>query len=108
HHAFNPAPVSVPGTSLTNWPDEFIHSTGDDLENIDATQLERNAVVVAGVALYFASVGEQGAPALAAYAAGQGRARAAGNAATAAAHIALADPAAQDAAFRAARSLVLL
>ena len=43
-----PRPIGVPGTSLTNWPDEFIHSTGDDLEQIDATQLERNAVVVAG------------------------------------------------------------
>jgi len=50
------APIGVPGTSLTNWPDEFIHSTGDDLEQIDATQLERNAVVVAGVALYFAGL----------------------------------------------------
>ena len=34
HHAFTPAPIGVPGTSLTNWPDEFIHSTGDDLEQI--------------------------------------------------------------------------
>src|SRR5262249_27381150 len=34
HHAFTPAHVGVPGTSLTNWPDEFIHGTGDDLENI--------------------------------------------------------------------------
>ena len=37
HHAFTPAHIGVPGTSLTNWPDEFIHSTGDDLEQIDAT-----------------------------------------------------------------------
>ncbi len=56
HHAFTPARIGVPGTSLTNWPDEYIHSTGDDLENIDATQLERNAVVASAVALYFASL----------------------------------------------------
>src|SRR5574341_1267386 len=41
HHAFTPRHVGVPATSLTNWPDEYIHSTGDDLENTDATQLER-------------------------------------------------------------------
>ena len=51
HHAFTPAHIGVPATSLTNWPDEFIHSTGDDLEQVDATQLERNAVVVAAVTL---------------------------------------------------------
>ena len=67
HHAFTPAHIGVPATSLTNWPDEFIHSTGDDLEQVDATQLERNAVVVAAVALYFAGLGDDGAPALAAY-----------------------------------------
>src|SRR6185295_143511 len=87
HHAFVPARIGVPGTSLTNWPDEFIHSTGDDLENIDATQLERNAIVVAGVALYFADVDEAGTPALAAYAAARGRSRAAADAATALAHL---------------------
>jgi hypothetical protein len=45
----------VPATSLTNWPDEFIHSTGDDLEQLDATQLERNALIVSAVAWYFAN-----------------------------------------------------
>ena len=39
HHAFTPARIGVPATSLTNWPDEYIHGTGDDLENIDATFL---------------------------------------------------------------------
>jgi len=107
HHAFTPARIGVPGTSLTNWPDEFIHSTGDDLESIDATQLERNAVVAASVALYFASAGDEEAPALAAYVAARGRARAAADAATAAAHIAQAEAGAAEAAFRAARNLVI-
>ena len=60
HHAFTPAPIGVPATSLTNWPDEFIHSTGDDLEQVDATQLERNAVVAAAVTLYFADARRRG------------------------------------------------
>jgi hypothetical protein len=107
HHAFTPARIGVPGTSLTNWPDEFIHSTGDELENIDATQLERNAVVVAGLTLYFANVGEPEAPTLVAYASARGRSRTAADAAAAAAHLAQSAPAAQEAAFRAARNLVL-
>jgi len=106
HHAFTPARIGVPGTSLTNWPDEFIHSTGDDLENIDATQLERNAVMVAGVALYFADLAEADAPALAAYSAARGRSRAAADAATAVAHLAQAAAPDREAAFAAARNLV--
>jgi hypothetical protein len=106
HHAFTPARIAVPGTSLTNWPDEFIHSTGDDLEQLDATQLERNAVVVAGVALYFAALDDAGAPALAAYVAARGLARVAADLATAVAHVSEAAPAARPAAFRRARNLV--
>jgi hypothetical protein len=106
HHSFTPARIGVPGTSLTNWPDEFIHSTGDDLENIDATQLERNAIVVAGVALYFAGLEEADTPSLAAYAAARGRSRAAADAATALAHLAQAAKADREAALGAARNLV--
>jgi hypothetical protein len=106
HHAFTPAHVGVPGTSLTNWPDEFIHGTGDDLDNVDATQLERNAVVVAAVALYFAGVDEEGAPVLAAYVASRAASRIAADLATAVAHLAQAAPAGRDAAYAAARNLV--
>jgi hypothetical protein len=106
HHAFTPARVGVPGTSLTNWPDEYIHSTGDDLESIDATQLERNAVVVAAVALYFAGAGEAEAASLAPLVAARGAARAAADTGTAVAHLAQAAPADRPAAFRAARNLV--
>jgi hypothetical protein len=106
HHAFTPAPIGVPGTSLTNWPDEFIHGTGDDLENIDATQLERNAVVVAAVALYFGGVGSDGVPALAAYVGSRAASRIAADAATAAAHIAQAPPGGREAAYAAARNLL--
>jgi hypothetical protein len=83
HHAFTPAPIGVPATALINWPDEFIHSTGDDLEQIDATQLERNAVVVAAVALYFAELRSEDVPVLAAWAAARGAARLAEDLATA-------------------------
>lgn len=106
HHAFNPDWIGVPGTTLTNWPDEYIHSTGDDLESIDATQLERNAVVVAAVAYYFASAGEEDAAALSAYVAAQARARVAKDVATAVAAMAEAAPDDRDRAFALARGLV--
>ncbi|HSB60360.1 MAG TPA: M28 family peptidase, partial [Vicinamibacteria bacterium] len=106
HHAFTPARIAVPATSLTNWPDDTIHSTGDDLEAIDATQLERNAVVAAGVALYFAGLKDDGVPALVAYAAARGRSRVAADAATALAHLAGAVPEGHDGAYGEARNLV--
>jgi hypothetical protein len=106
HHAFTPRRVGVPATSLTNWPDEYIHSTGDDLENIDATQLERNAVVVAAVAVYFASLTEDEVPALAAYVAARGRGRVAADTAVAVAHLSEAKDEARGAAWREARNLV--
>jgi len=106
HHAFTPARIGVPGSSLTNWPDEFIHSTGDDLETIDATQLERNAVVVAAVALYFGSLKEEEAGELAAYVAARARGRLAGDLATAIAHVASAAPNDRARAYGAARNLV--
>ena len=106
HHAFTPAHVGVPATSLTNWPDDYIHSSGDDLDNVDATQLERNAVVVAAVALYFASAGDDEAAVLAPYLAARARSRAAQDLATAVAHVAGAAAAEREGAFREARTLV--
>jgi hypothetical protein len=106
HHAFNPSWIGVPGTSLTNWPDEYIHSTGDDLENIDATQLERNAVVVAAVVYYFAALADEDAAALGAYVGARARARVADDVATAVRHLAEAAAPERDEAFRAARNLV--
>ncbi len=106
HHAFTPRQVGVPATSLTNWPDEYIHSTGDDLENIDATQLERNAVVVAAVSLYFATLADDDVAGLAAYVAARGRARLAADTATAVAHVLRAAPDARAAAWRAGWNLL--
>jgi hypothetical protein len=106
HHAFTPAPIGVPAASLTNWPDEFIHSTGDDLEQIDATQLERNAVVIAAVALYYARAGTAEAQTLAAYVGARAAARLAGDRARALEHLTAAAATDRPAALRAARSLL--
>jgi hypothetical protein len=57
HQVFNMAPIGIPAVTFTNWPDDYIHSTDDDLWQIDPTQLERNAVAVAGSAWFIATAG---------------------------------------------------
>jgi hypothetical protein len=64
HMVFNDGRVGVAGVSLTNWPDTYIHSTDDDLWQVDATQLKRNAFIVATSAYTLASVGEKDLPRL--------------------------------------------
>jgi hypothetical protein len=57
HMPFNEAPIAVPGITFTNWPDNYIHTTADDLWNIDRTQLQRNAFAVATMAYTIARAG---------------------------------------------------
>src|SRR5262249_33008796 len=71
HMVFNDSWVGVPGTTLTNWPDEYIHSSDDDLWQIDPTQIKRNAFVIAATAWWLANAGEAEAPWLADYVSGR-------------------------------------
>jgi hypothetical protein len=64
HMVFNDGRVGVPGISLTNWPDTYIHSTDDDLWQVDATQLKRNAFIIGTSAAMLASAGEADVPRL--------------------------------------------
>jgi hypothetical protein len=75
HLVFNDGAVGIPGVSFTNWPDEYIHSSDDDLWQIDPTQLQRNAVAVAASALYLANLSEQQVLTLAAVMTGEARKR---------------------------------
>jgi Peptidase family M28 len=75
HMVFNDSWVGVPGTTLTNWPDEYIHSSDDDLWQIDPTQLKRNAFVVAATAWWLAGAGEPEANFLARFVAARGSER---------------------------------
>jgi hypothetical protein len=84
HLVFNDSWVAVPGTTLTNWPDEYIHSSGDDLWQIDATQLKRNAFIVAATAVWLANAGAAQGGELAPFVAARGLERIARDAATAA------------------------
>lgn len=64
HMVFNEAPIGVPAVTFTNWPDNYIHTTDDDLWNIDRTQLQRNAFAVAAIAVTMANAGDATADAL--------------------------------------------
>jgi hypothetical protein len=75
HLVFNDPWVRVPGTSLTNWPDEYIHSSVDDLWQIDPTQIKRNAFVVAATAWWLANAGADEVPFLAGFVAARGAER---------------------------------
>jgi peptidase M28-like protein len=75
HMVFNDAALGIPGVTFTNWPDEYIHSSDDDLWQIDRTELQRNALAVAGVALYLGNLTEAEAPTLVAVMAGEARER---------------------------------
>jgi len=58
HIAFVDGRVGIPAVSLNNWPDPYIHSSDDDMWQVDATQLERNAFIVAATATFLASAGD--------------------------------------------------
>lgn len=75
HQVFNMATVGIPGVTFTNWPDDYIHSTDDDLWQMDATQLKRNAVAVASAAWVLATAGDGNAHVLAGEVVGRGLAR---------------------------------
>jgi len=75
HMVFNESAVGIPGVTFTNWPDEYIHSSDDDLWQIDRTQLQRNAVAVTATALYLANLSESDVPTLMAVMAGEARER---------------------------------
>lgn len=75
HQSFIDGPGGVPGITLTNWPDEIIHSSDDDLWNVDRTQLKRNAYIVSASAWYLATVDDERIPLLASYLYSNGKVR---------------------------------
>jgi hypothetical protein len=54
HMCFIEGAVGVPAVGLIDWDDDFIHSSGDDLFNVDQTQLARTNFVVGAMAYYMA------------------------------------------------------
>lgn len=79
HMTFTEAPIGIPGITFTNMPDRYIHSSDDDLWNIDATQLGRSAAAVALIGYTMACADEHGLPRLLSEVVGRGEERLARN-----------------------------
>ncbi|MFP5260625.1 MAG: M28 family peptidase [Blastocatellia bacterium] len=59
HMTFLDGPVGVPAVAMINWDDDYIHSSDDDLDQIDQTQLQRNSFIIGAMA-YFLAYAEDG------------------------------------------------
>jgi hypothetical protein len=59
HMTFLDGPVNVPAIAMINWDDDYIHSSDDDLDQIDQTQLQRNIFIIGAMA-YFLAFAEDG------------------------------------------------
>ncbi len=79
HMTFTEAPIGIPGITFTNMPDRYIHSSDDDLWNIDATQLGRSAAAVALIGYTMACADEHSLPRLLSEVVGRGEERLARN-----------------------------
>jgi hypothetical protein len=79
HLTFNESPIGVPGITFTDWPNNYIHTSDDDLWTMDRTQLGRNAAAAALMAYTMAAAGASDVPVLAAETAGRGLERLARN-----------------------------
>jgi hypothetical protein len=106
HQVFNMGIIGIPAVTFTNWPDEYIHSSDDDLWQMDPTQLKRNAVAVAAIAWYLANATAADLPVLLSEMYGRALERMSRDATTAMRLIAAAAPADRAEAFARGASLV--
>lgn len=64
HMCFIEGIIGVPAVATINWDDPFIHSSEDDLFQIDQTQLKRNQFLMGGTAFVLAYADEKDVPLL--------------------------------------------
>jgi hypothetical protein len=75
HMVFNDGIIGIPAVGFINWPDDYIHSSDDDLWQIDQTQLKRNAFIIGASGLYVANAGAEDVATLVAEVLGRGSER---------------------------------
>ncbi|HEV3469373.1 MAG TPA: hypothetical protein VG148_08645, partial [Pyrinomonadaceae bacterium] len=75
HMVFVEGAVGVPAVALINWDDPFIHSSEDDLDKIDQTQLRRNNFLIGAMTFFLAYADESDVPVLLAETYAQGSRR---------------------------------
>jgi aminopeptidase YwaD len=64
HVVFTDSSFRIPTIYMNDWPDRYIHTTGDLPENIDATKLARAGFIGAASAWFLANLTTQDLPAL--------------------------------------------
>lgn len=79
HMTFLEAPIGRPGITFTNMPDRYIHSSDDDLWNVDATQLGRSVATAALIGYTLARADTANVAPIVAEVAGRGAERQARN-----------------------------
>ncbi|HEV2801413.1 MAG TPA: M28 family peptidase [Pyrinomonadaceae bacterium] len=75
HMTFLDGPINTPAVALINWDDNYIHSSDDDLFQIDQTQLRRNNFIIGAITYFLARATERDVPTLAAETYAQGTKR---------------------------------
>jgi hypothetical protein len=103
---FNDGIIGIPAVGFINWPDPYIHSSGDDLWQIDRTQMKRNSFIIAASSLFMANATAEDVPTLLAEVQGRGAARLGKDLGTAMAHMAAAAPSDMEEAFKTASYIV--
>lgn len=79
HLTFLDGPIGLPAVAMINWDDDYIHSSDDDLDKIDQTQLQRNSFIIASTAYVLAFAGSKDVPLIAGETFSLGTARLAGD-----------------------------
>jgi aminopeptidase YwaD len=75
HDDYDSSTIAVPSLYLRDWPDIYIHTDHDTLDQIDATKLRRVALLGAAAGYVYASVTAQQLPMLLPFLASQSEAR---------------------------------
>ncbi|MEK6755233.1 MAG: M28 family peptidase [Bacteroidota bacterium] len=75
HITFLEGAVGIPAVAMINWDDDFIHSSDDDIDKIDQTQLRRNNFIIGSMAYVLAFAEEKNMPTIASETFSQGTRR---------------------------------
>ncbi|HKR60911.1 MAG TPA: M28 family peptidase, partial [Pyrinomonadaceae bacterium] len=75
HMTFLDGPINTPAVALVNWDDNYIHSSDDDLWQIDQTQLRRNNFLIGSIAYFLSQATAADVPRLSAETYAQGNKR---------------------------------
>jgi hypothetical protein len=75
HLVFLEGAIGIPAVGLINWDDPYIHSSDDDLYQIDQTQLRRNNFLIGSIAYFLANADDTRVPLLVAETYAQGKKR---------------------------------